>query len=179
MLFVSPRQVVICRSLQPAAASQLCFCQLCASCFVCDASRPPGNSLLLMEAHSTNYYWHVKASNAIYPVQYEHNIVGIVHEMLVEFQTFFGLRFVPVATDMNVTIRSVYLGFCGPSLSDRHTGVGYKSGGRWHDAQQKGIHFVPAISSARGAPPLSTHILPAEASSCMAFSSSPSPRARD
>eukprot|EP00667_Euglena_gracilis_P004439 EG_transcript_4461 len=51
-----------------------------------------GNSLLLMEAHSTNYYWHVKASNAIYPVQYEHNIVGIVHEMLVEFQTFFGLR---------------------------------------------------------------------------------------
>ena len=51
-----------------------------------------GNALLLMEAHSTNYYWHVKASNGIYPPEYEHNIVGIVHEMLVEFQTFFGLR---------------------------------------------------------------------------------------
>jgi len=51
-----------------------------------------GNALMLMEAHSTNYYWHVKKSHAVYPPEYEHNIVGIVHEMLVEFQTFFGLR---------------------------------------------------------------------------------------
>uniref|UniRef100_A0A7S1J168 glucan endo-1,3-beta-D-glucosidase n=1 Tax=Eutreptiella gymnastica TaxID=73025 RepID=A0A7S1J168_9EUGL len=51
-----------------------------------------GNALLLGEAHSTNFYWHVKKSNHIYPPEYEHNIVGIMHEMLVEFQTFFGLR---------------------------------------------------------------------------------------
>jgi len=89
-----------------------------------------GNALLLMEAHSTNYYWHVKASNGIYPPEYEHNIVGIVHEMLVEFQTFFGLRgffvhgiqLIPISPMVRVMFQPDWVGGAYRMFKDYCTG---------------------------------------------------------
>eukprot|EP00993_Chasmostoma_nieuportense_P005371 NODE_599_length_2037_cov_21.849738_g557_i0.p1 GENE.NODE_599_length_2037_cov_21.849738_g557_i0~~NODE_599_length_2037_cov_21.849738_g557_i0.p1 ORF type:complete len:432 (-),score=132.99 NODE_599_length_2037_cov_21.849738_g557_i0:117-1412(-) len=53
--------------------------------------RDLGETLLLSEVHSTNYYWHViPRTNEIYPKKYDHTIVGILHDLLVEFQTYFG-----------------------------------------------------------------------------------------
>jgi len=49
-----------------------------------------GETLLLMEVHSTNYYWHVPTQIDIYPKEFKHTIVGIVHDLIVEFQTYFG-----------------------------------------------------------------------------------------
>eukprot|EP00906_Rhabdomonas_costata_P016143 RCo023166 len=49
-----------------------------------------GEAMMLMEIHSTNYYWHVPPNQEIYPKQYKHTMVGILHDLLVEFQTYFG-----------------------------------------------------------------------------------------
>jgi endo-1,3(4)-beta-glucanase len=49
-----------------------------------------GESMFLFEVHSTNTYWHVPVSVQIYPKKYEHKMIGILHELLIEFQTYFG-----------------------------------------------------------------------------------------
>jgi endo-1,3(4)-beta-glucanase len=49
-----------------------------------------GETLLQMEVHSTNFYWHVPSNQDIYPKEFKHTIVGIVHDLIVEFQTYFG-----------------------------------------------------------------------------------------
>nr|BCB67680.1 beta-1,3-glucanase [Euglena gracilis] len=49
-----------------------------------------GETLVQMEVHSTNYYWHVPSNMDIYPREFKHTIVGIVHDLIIEFQTYFG-----------------------------------------------------------------------------------------
>uniref|UniRef100_A0A7S1HWD1 glucan endo-1,3-beta-D-glucosidase n=1 Tax=Eutreptiella gymnastica TaxID=73025 RepID=A0A7S1HWD1_9EUGL len=49
-----------------------------------------GETMVQMETVSTNFYWHVPQNIDIYPKEFHHTMVGIVHDLIVEFQTYFG-----------------------------------------------------------------------------------------
>eukprot|EP00668_Euglena_longa_P031501 GGOE01040718.1.p1 GENE.GGOE01040718.1~~GGOE01040718.1.p1 ORF type:complete len:977 (+),score=208.04 GGOE01040718.1:27-2957(+) len=47
-----------------------------------------GELMMLLESHASKFYWY--GSGGVFPPEYEHDMAGIVHDMLFEFQTFFG-----------------------------------------------------------------------------------------
>nr|BAR45481.1 endo-1,3-beta-glucanase [Euglena gracilis] len=51
-----------------------------------------GKAMLLMEAHSTNFYWRVHNATVVYPKLYEHRLVGALQEMRVESHASSGQR---------------------------------------------------------------------------------------